>query len=149
MPYSKPEGWEFMSPILGGGCVFSLAKCLWCAVQPGKDPRKPLVLGCTAHCGAAFVGEAAVCSRDPSTAAWEARCRTAAAVTEVIAHETALSLEGIELGALRREALAESSRKSLKPNCAKNGGYHKPCWICQWRRLTDQCSGSSNAMLCV
>lgn len=59
-----------------------------------------------------------------------------AAVPEVIAHETALILVGTGLGALRTEALAETRRKSLKPNCAKNRGYHKPCRMCQWRRLT-------------
>lgn len=85
MPHEEPEGWAFVPRMIpGGGCIFLLAKCLWSAVAPGKEPLKSLMLHCTAHCWANFVREAALCKRDLSTAVRGAQGRIAAMVPEGI-----------------------------------------------------------------
>lgn len=69
MVHEEPEGWVFVPQVIPGGAfIFSLAKCLWSAAEPGKEPLDSLMLHCTAHCWAHFRREAAVCGRGLSTA---------------------------------------------------------------------------------
>lgn len=52
MPHEVPEGWVFVPRMIpGGDCIFILAKLLWSAVDPGREPLKSLMLHCTVHVG--------------------------------------------------------------------------------------------------